>query len=742
MGNEICAARASGAVKNPTLNALLVESGYLYKRFRNIKVIGQGGFGVVYEVTDPIENMRYAVKKIILPDKPEDYRLECAEREVRSLAQFRGNKHIVNYITAWVEKPRKEDEVHLFIQMELAEDDLMEWIIVRNEKLSTVRNGRNIFDEMKLDFLAAFKHFFKIVWSVNFLHEKGYIHRDLKPPNLLFVRGECNEMILKLADMGLSKIVGGSKGMHTLGVGTPLFAAPEVIKDGDKAAYNSKADMYSIGSIMLLLFHPVSSVKIFAQLLERLEKPEGRLKFRFPYPVEKLFPESRELLFKLLEMKPRNRISSRELLKNLCQYVASHGEVDWKRVLGSTFSECEELLKEVRAFRSPGTGGLDSNELSSKSIDSRSIAEKSDQPTKTKMPKSMNALEIHSLIAEQHILDISIVFAELENLDISVDLGNVLNENGIATKILNNPEFFPKLKSLDLSGRKDVSIDELMKFLNYNKMTQSRPALDFLGLFETSKISSDDITRIRSMHPDLVITGTATEEQLLEALKQYKHRGAYILKALEYLRQLLETCSEPKEDVIEQIIVTMESHGKSRRIQYACLLCLQLQMRNKPRTKLGLLERIGEATVKAMEEFHSDKNVLAASLSILRCEKILTEGVEFESPVIIKKLLKMNGLNLLITLLDIFSDKPDIERDILGILGNIAKNSSLRKNLMNDELLRKLGFLLHSSNMLVRFQAGGIIAQLSSDESMDWKTKNVSRRVILKNLVRLEKYCK
>jgi len=69
----------------------------------------------------------------------------------------------------------------------------------------------------------------QLVTGVEYLHSKGIAHRDLKPENLLCSEGEGKDMVIKIADFGLSKMFSAGEVLKT-SCGTPDYAAPEVLQ--------------------------------------------------------------------------------------------------------------------------------------------------------------------------------------------------------------------------------------------------------------------------------------------------------------------------------------------------------------------------------------------------------------------------------------------------------------------------------------------------------------------------------
>lgn len=72
--------------------------------FDLVQCLGKGGFGVVFEVKNKLDDCHYAIKRILLPSKTESR--ERVMREVKTLANCE-HKNIVRYFHAWVEQPPK-----------------------------------------------------------------------------------------------------------------------------------------------------------------------------------------------------------------------------------------------------------------------------------------------------------------------------------------------------------------------------------------------------------------------------------------------------------------------------------------------------------------------------------------------------------------------------------------------------------------------------------------------------------
>ncbi len=159
------------------------------------------------------------------------------------------SKYVVEHFRAWFETNEKvkDEKLSLYIEMELCHKTLEDLIDEMQENLIVSETL------ITIGYYIASQLFIEIIECVNYLHKHNppLIHQDLKPANILLKKDNNSKIILKIADFGLIALHKYAEQTHSIDKGTPKYMAPEVIND---EKYNTKADIYSLGVIMLNMF--------------------------------------------------------------------------------------------------------------------------------------------------------------------------------------------------------------------------------------------------------------------------------------------------------------------------------------------------------------------------------------------------------------------------------------------------------------------------------------------------------
>jgi len=103
----------------------------------------------------------------------------------------------------------------------------------------------------RIDFANMIKIASGIVEGLMYVHSNNVIHRDLKPQNILMFGSTTEDMIPKIADFGVSKVIDTAMTKHTGEVGTMLYMAPEVKSCKE---YSFTADIYSLATVLFEIF--------------------------------------------------------------------------------------------------------------------------------------------------------------------------------------------------------------------------------------------------------------------------------------------------------------------------------------------------------------------------------------------------------------------------------------------------------------------------------------------------------
>ncbi|EED44310.1 serine/threonine protein kinase [Enterocytozoon bieneusi H348] len=203
------------------------------ERYKILKIIGEGGFSTIYKGHDIQLNIDVGIKTI----KPGSKEIDI----IKNLCYDPdGTKHIHENIIQVLNIIEANDLVYIIF--ELCEMNLIDFA---NEY---ELNEDNILKILRM-----------ILLGINFIHNRGIIHRDIKLSNILIKNN-----IIKICDFGLSCFENANN--FSL-CGTVDYMAPELLNikndnKNEKLYYTNKIDLYSVGILAKMLLHKTKANNI------------------------------------------------------------------------------------------------------------------------------------------------------------------------------------------------------------------------------------------------------------------------------------------------------------------------------------------------------------------------------------------------------------------------------------------------------------------------------------------------
>lgn len=235
--------------------------------------LGEGGMGAVYRARHSML-MRPTAIKLLLPDRAGKSNLARFEREVQLTAE------LTHPNTVTIFDYGRTPDGQLYYVMELLEGANLETIVKRTGKMPPAR---------------AVHVLSQIAGSLAEAHDRGLIHRDVKPANILLcVRGGRPD-VAKVVDFGLVKILDADDPGATrsdIVAGTPLFLSPESITDPSKV--DARSDLYALGCVAFFLltgrhvFEGGTTVEVCTHHLHTMPEPPSKFAEGIPEELDRV----------------------------------------------------------------------------------------------------------------------------------------------------------------------------------------------------------------------------------------------------------------------------------------------------------------------------------------------------------------------------------------------------------------------------------------------------------------------
>ena len=236
-------------------------------------------------------------------------------------------------------------------------------LIIKYEKYSSSRDNTymtmehfraaNVKLQIKADIASVHvrtrKLFESVCQALSHVHSKGWVHRDVKPDNVLMNKvGEIRLVDFSLSSKevkGFSKMIGGGK-LKTI-QGTRTYIAPETI---NKKAPTFQTDLYSLG----IMFFEVLTGKTPFQAPTPEELLRKHLRTEAPNASEfntNVTPEMDRLIAKLLKKKPADRHASVDEVLGELKRIKIFKEDVTEESLARKAEEGKDTLRELNDVR-------------------------------------------------------------------------------------------------------------------------------------------------------------------------------------------------------------------------------------------------------------------------------------------------------------------------------------------------------------------------------------------------------
>jgi serine/threonine protein kinase len=277
-------------------------------RFRIDRVLGQGGFGIVYLATDITLGRHVALKLPRLHTLQQPGLLERFLREARAAAGL-DHPHIVP-----VHEAGETDGLCYIAAAYCPGPTLAAWI--------KEHAPQGAAPHLAAEIVA------RLADAVEYSHTRGVLHRDIKPGNVLLVPESAGNGVPtpgsgsipnfgftpRLADFGLAKVLeeaveqGAMPLTGDVTLGTPSYMAPEQLR-GSNVCHGPTTDIYALGAVLyeLLTGRPPFAGANVADVLQQLQSAEPVAVRQFRRAVPR---DLETICLKCLEKEPRSRYAT------------------------------------------------------------------------------------------------------------------------------------------------------------------------------------------------------------------------------------------------------------------------------------------------------------------------------------------------------------------------------------------------------------------------------------------------
>jgi serine/threonine-protein kinase len=207
-----------------------LQTGQAFARYQIVGIIGEGGMGTVYEAFHPVLKKRFAIKTLLA--------------DIAQTPEFRARFLREAEVAARINHP------NIVRVTDVGSEGDTPYMVM--EYLEGQTLGRLLAGRGRLNVGETVDILLPVISAIAAGHAEGVIHRDLKPDNIFLTQGPWGDIVPKVLDFGVSKLIteepaGAITGTLTV-IGTAAYMSPEQARGARQVDHLS--DQYALGLIL------------------------------------------------------------------------------------------------------------------------------------------------------------------------------------------------------------------------------------------------------------------------------------------------------------------------------------------------------------------------------------------------------------------------------------------------------------------------------------------------------------
>ncbi len=250
-------------------------------RYEIQELIGVGGMAMVYKAYDSIDDKTVAIK--ILKD------------------EFLGNEEFIRRFKNESKAIAVLSHPNIVKVYDVSFGDRIQYIVM--EYIDGITLKEYIGQQKVIPWKEAVHFTVQILQALQHAHEKGIVHRDVKPQNIMLLQ----DGTIKVTDFGIARFSNNeTRTMTSKTIGSVHYIAPEQARGG---ATDGKADIYSVGVMLYemltgqLPFEADNAVSVAIMQMQNEPKPLHELNDRIPEGIE-------EITLRAMRKEPKQRFAN------------------------------------------------------------------------------------------------------------------------------------------------------------------------------------------------------------------------------------------------------------------------------------------------------------------------------------------------------------------------------------------------------------------------------------------------